>query len=96
MLFIQDCSGKFLQNLIEDILDLCRMEYNHFNLTMSEFGIKELIQEVFSIVSYHANAKDIQLKFKISSQVSTKIQSDMKRLKQVLINLVTNALKFTQ
>jgi signal transduction histidine kinase len=80
-------------NLIEDILDFSRIQFSNFDLNYSCFHIDEIIDEVFEIVEYQANDKNIKLIKEINE--SAEIKSDRKRLKQVLLNLVSNALKFT-
>jgi K+-sensing histidine kinase KdpD len=52
VLEIQESSGKFLQNLIEDILDLSRMQFDHFTLNYSSFALEDVVDEVMQIVSF--------------------------------------------
>jgi two-component system sensor histidine kinase/response regulator len=81
-------------NLVEDILDLSRFEFNKFKLNNSWFFVVDLIEEVFQLTSFIAVSKNIDLTY-TNENIFGHIYSDQKRLKQVLLNLVTNALKFT-
>lgn len=99
-------SGKFLMNLVEDILvrlylisliqDLSRFEFNKFELNNSTFDIRTIINDAFTMIRHRAEAKKIQLIQIIGDSVPAMIYSDKKRVNQVLINLLTNALKFTK
>ncbi len=81
-------------NLVEDILDLSRFEFNKFELHNSWFSIIDLIEEVFELTDFQAKSKKISLTYQ-NGNVEGLIYSDKKRLKQVLLNLITNAIKFT-
>eukprot|EP00347_Sterkiella_histriomuscorum_P006650 403351958 len=93
---MQEMSGKFLMNLVEDILDLSRFEFNKFELNNSRFDIRLLIDEAFMMIRHRAEAKKIQTVKIIGDSVPLLILADKKRVNQVLINLLTNALKFTK
>ncbi|TNV85288.1 hypothetical protein FGO68_gene1251 [Halteria grandinella] len=84
-----------LESVIEDALDLSRIENNKFTLSKENFNVYEAVEEVCDIMRFQIEAKALQLNVKISNQVPTVIFSDKKRFKQILFNLIGNAIKFT-
>ncbi|TNV85225.1 hypothetical protein FGO68_gene1273 [Halteria grandinella] len=88
-------SSLHLQNVIEDALDISRLENNKFTLFKEEFNVKKAIEEVADILRFQIEQKHIGLILEISENVPNVIYSDVKRFKQVLFNLVGNAIKFT-
>lgn len=83
-----------MQSLVEDILDLSRIEFNQFKLNISEFYVEDIIKEIFTMVEFQAKQNNINLLFECPYD-KLKIKSDPKRLKQIIQNLVSNSLKFT-
>ncbi len=83
-----------LQNLINDLLDLSKIEQQQFKLAKAEVDIDELLHEVIMIVESKAREKDIDLQFRDSSG-PIYITGDSHRLKQVFINLITNGINYT-
>jgi signal transduction histidine kinase len=79
--------------MINDILDIAKIEAGKVELSFEEFGLKDTIEEVVEIFSPIADLKDIEV-VKDSPRDVTLV-SDKRRLKQVLINFVSNAIKFT-
>tara|TARA_R110002049_G_scaffold4601_5_gene32190 strand:+ start:267724 stop:269754 length:2031 start_codon:yes stop_codon:yes gene_type:complete len=88
-------NGKFLVDIINDILDLSKIEAGKFNLSKEAFSPFQLIEDVRSIMSVRAHESGIALNVQYDGPIPEKIRSDPKRLKQVLVNLVGNAIKFT-
>lgn len=89
-------SGKNLLNLINDILDLSKVENKKVELKKSEFSLKGLIEETVQLLGINARQKGLDLSFKVDDAIDTSIYSDKLRLQQVLINLIGNAIKFTE
>lgn len=87
-------SGKHLLGLINNILDLSKVEAGKMDLNYSEFSIALVFDEVKSTISPLAQVKNIEMEFKIDPD-SGYIQADRSRLIQILYNLTTNAVKFT-
>jgi hypothetical protein len=89
-------SGNNLLSIINDILDISKIEAGQITLIKNKFSVYNLISEIQKEYSYRANAKGIKLilKPRIETQELI-ILSDESRIKQVLINFVGNALKFT-
>eukprot|EP00347_Sterkiella_histriomuscorum_P023280 403335252 len=94
-LLIQKSSIQFLINIVEDIMDMSKFEFGQFQLSFSWFSFNEIVDEIFEISEFLALQKKIDLIKEIEIETNIMLYSDKKRLKQVLLNLVTNALKFT-
>ena len=93
---MQRTSADFMINLIEDILDYSKMKFGKFDLNLSWFSIYELVDEVLGMVDFQAVDRNVKLEKDIPRlDYFREIYSDKKRIKQVLLNLVSNALKFT-
>ena len=82
-------------SLVEDILDLSKIQFNRFELSLSWFSIHDLIKEALAMCQFQAQARNLKLKSIMRFEDTLMVHSDMKRLKQILINLIINAIKFT-
>jgi PAS domain S-box-containing protein len=89
-------SGKVLLNLINDILDFSKIEAGKLELEIIDTDIYELISQATDIIKYPANIKNVELLLNISPQLPRIAQLDPVRLTQILINLLNNAVKFTE
>lgn len=91
-------STKLLKFLVSDILDFSRMKQNKFRKEIKEFNVKESVQEILEIQQYQAEQTGITLesKFLNLDHVDFKIKTDEQRVQQILLNLMSNAMKFTQ
>jgi PAS domain S-box-containing protein len=87
-------SGRHLLDLINDILDLSKIEAGKFDFYPETVGINEITQASLAFVKNLALKKSIKLSYQIDPIVS-KIYVDARRVKQILVNLLTNAVKFT-
>jgi signal transduction histidine kinase len=87
-------NGRHLLGLINDVLDLSKIEAGQLTLSLSDYSLKNVIQTVFSAVEPLANQKQIALKIEVTPQLPQG-RGDEQRLTQVLLNLVGNAIKFT-
>jgi len=88
-------SGKVLQHTINDILDISKIDSNAFVFAERVFSLQEIVQNVFVINEPTARSCGIDLSFQISSESPLKLVGDSMRIVQVVNNLVSNALKFT-
>ncbi len=87
-------SGRHLLSLINDILDLSKIEAGRMELEVSEFDLPQAIQNALTLVRERALRRGIGLHHAIDSQVAA-IRADERKVKQVLLNLLSNAIKFT-
>jgi len=88
-------SGESLLTLLNDILDLSKIEAGKFELDSSDFSIENCIEEALQPLAISAQQKGIELVWDIAEDVPNIVCGDPMRLRQVLINLTGNALKFT-
>jgi PAS domain S-box-containing protein len=88
-------NGQHLLHLINDVLDMAKIESGRMNLHPEKFKIHDLFEEVTSITSTLASEKNIALFIEPDSDHNVEIFADNTRLRQVMINLVNNAIKFT-
>lgn len=89
-------SGQSLMLLINDILDFSKTESGHVILNEEEVDIRELVHDIVALLSTHANGKGIYLQMNIDMSVPETVVLDVTRMKQVLLNLIGNAVKFTE
>ncbi|WP_372894438.1 response regulator [Stieleria sp.] len=89
-------NGNFLLGIINDILDLSKIEAGKFEIDSERFDPARVIEDVRSIMEVRAYEKGLKLDVDYRGRIPQFIESDAKRLKQILINLVGNAIKFTQ
>jgi signal transduction histidine kinase len=87
-------SGKHLLSLIDDVLDLSRIEAGRATTSIEDIGLESLIEVVRGMVDSMADAKGLHLAFSVGS-VTGPLRSDPRILVQILVNLVGNAIKFT-
>ncbi|OKH40567.1 hypothetical protein NIES2119_02880 [[Phormidium ambiguum] IAM M-71] len=88
-------SGEHLLDLINDILSMAKIEAGQVNLNENPFNLHELLNSIEELLKLKANSKGLQLIFEISPQVPPYIQTDESKLRQVILNLLGNAIKFT-
>ena len=88
-------NGNHLLDLVNDILDLSKIEANRLELDISDCDLPEIIEEVRSLLLVKANTKGVAFDVRFETRVPTLIQCDARRLKQILLNIVGNAIKFT-
>lgn len=89
-------SGQSLMLLINDILDFSKTESGHVVLNEEEVDVRELVHDIVALLSTHANSKGIYLNMDIEMSVPETIVVDVTRIKQILLNLIGNAVKFTE
>src|SRR5258708_210239 len=91
---ISHSAGALLQ-IINDILDFSKVEAGKLELECIEFGLRETVEQAIEICAARAHAKGLELACDVGLDVPAKVRSDPMRLRQILINLVGNAIKFT-
>jgi PAS domain S-box-containing protein len=89
-------SGEALLTVISDILDFSRIESGKLVIEETEFSLAQVVEEALDIVSPQAAAKGIDLGYHVDADVPPDLFGDAGRIRQVLLNLLANALKFTE
>ncbi|RXK11454.1 hypothetical protein CP965_13855 [Halarcobacter mediterraneus] len=88
-------SAKSLLNIINDILDISKVESGKFELSKGKVDLKKLLEQVVELYSINTKQKNIRFIYKLIGDIPRYIYTDETRLKQVLSNIVSNAIKFT-
>jgi signal transduction histidine kinase/ActR/RegA family two-component response regulator len=88
-------SGKALLKILNDILDLSKIEAEKFIIEEIDFELKNAIRQIINLFSVTANSKGLKLKYEIADDVDDLLNGDSNRLNQILSNLLANALKFS-
>tara|TARA_R110002111_G_scaffold259308_1_gene329299 strand:- start:105668 stop:108052 length:2385 start_codon:yes stop_codon:yes gene_type:complete len=89
-------NGEYLLELINDILDVSKIEADKLDVEAIECSLIELLEDVKTLMDIRAIDKGLDLAIKIDGTIPNLIQSDPIRLRQILINLLSNAIKFTK
>jgi signal transduction histidine kinase/CheY-like chemotaxis protein len=87
--------GESLLDLINDILDYSKIVAGKLDLEITPFGVCNLIEDTLELLAEHAAVKELEVAWKIDKDVPQSLSGDVGRLRQVLMNLIGNALKFT-
>lgn len=88
-------SGKSLLGIVNDVLDLSKIEANAMELDTHPVELRALIEEISSVFVLQADAKDLAFNIELSPDLPDWVVTDSLRLRQILVNLLSNALKFT-
>ena len=88
-------NSEHLKKVIDEILDLSKIEAGKLQLKVTNFSIPNAIAQVKSILSPLASEKNLELRFEADSAIPEKINSDSTKLQHILLNLLGNAIKFT-
>jgi PAS domain S-box-containing protein len=89
-------SGRTLLTLIDDILDLSKIESGKMVLENASFNLSHIVEDVARLLSLQAHAKGLRLDVRVSPAIPRLLRGDAHRLRQVLTNLAANAVKFTE
>ncbi|MBF0455302.1 MAG: PAS domain S-box protein [Magnetococcales bacterium] len=89
-------AGEGLMDLVNDILDLSKIEAGQLSLEITLFDLHELVQHTLDILHFRAKEKGLKLRKRLSRAVPKVVEGDPQRLRQVLLNLMGNALKFSE
>ena len=89
-------SGEYLLSLIDDILDLARIDAGHFQLDSADIALPTFLRVVCDMVRIRAREKGLEFECQLPRDLPTGVRGDERRLRQILLNLLTNAIKFTE
>src|SRR5205085_12385544 len=89
-------AGSQLLDLINDILDLSKVESGHLALESIDFDLAEVLDKTVEMMTMRAHEKGLELTLRIDPTIPVGLVGDATRLRQVLINLIGNAIKFTE
>ena len=88
-------NANFLLDIINDVLDLAKIEARKFDVEINQVAPLEIVGELVALMNLRATEKELKLLTRYDSAIPATIDTDPKRLKQILLNLVGNAIKFT-
>src|SRR5690554_4610881 len=96
--YVNNISGSsdYILSLVNDLVDFSKLENNKIKIQKVTFNPKQLIETIFNTLKRNATDKDILLLYEVEDSLDINVVSDPYRVKQVLTDLVTNAIKFTQ
>ncbi|MEO7743635.1 MAG: GAF domain-containing protein [Usitatibacter sp.] len=89
-------SGDSLLTIINDILDFSKIEAGRMDIEAQPFDLRDCVESAMDLVSQRATEKHLEIAYVFEGDVPTAIEGDVTRLRQVLLNLLTNAVKFTE
>ncbi|QFY42253.1 response regulator [Candidatus Methylospira mobilis] len=89
-------SGEHLLSLINDVLEMAKIESGHLQLEIAPFDLGGMVREVVEMMRLRAEEKGLQLALDLASSFPRNIRGDEARIRQILVNLVSNAVKFTK
>ena len=92
---VQD-SGEALLTLINDVLDFSKIESGKFELEQSTFDIRESLGDTMKGLAFRGHSKGLELAFRVDKQIPKYLIGDAGRIRQIVVNLVGNAIKFTE
>ena len=89
-------SGEMMLSIINDILDFSKIEAGKLDLEEFEFNLRECVEKVVELFAERAQGKGLELVYQIAQDVPSNVRGDPVRIRQILSNLVSNAIKFTE
>jgi signal transduction histidine kinase/CheY-like chemotaxis protein len=91
-----ESSGKHLISIINDVLDLSKIEAGELELDIEEFELDILLNSITTMILEKANAKGLEVVFDVDPEIPLQLRGDATRLGQILLNYLSNAVKFTE
>jgi CheY-like chemotaxis protein len=82
-------------SVINDVLDMSKIEANKLELSVVEFNFRQMVQKVITIISFRAESKKQKLSVNVDENIPDRLKGDDQRLAQVILNLLSNAVKFS-
>jgi hypothetical protein len=91
-----ETSGLSLMHVLNDILDFSMLDAGKLSIELCEFDLRAMLDRVMNLMIFKADEKYLKIAFHIDENVPNNLHGDSVRIKQILINLINNAIKFTQ
>ncbi|MFM7193868.1 MAG: hybrid sensor histidine kinase/response regulator, partial [Bacteroidota bacterium] len=88
-------SGNLLMDLVNDVLDLSRLDAGKLTLSMESVNVRQTIKKTFEVARTKAMQKEVHCSFSLDPRTPEMVETDASRLSQILMNLLSNAVKFT-
>lgn len=88
-------AGKGLLDIINDILDLSKIESGKYEIINAEYDLGSLVYDIITLIRIRVSDKDVEIKYEVGENVPSVLIGDALRIKQILINIMGNAVKFT-
>lgn len=92
---IAQSSGQALLSLINDILDFSKIDADKLDLKITDFDLRSMLGDLSEVMAYSAQTKGLELVFDVTGIESSMVKGDSSRIRQILTNIVGNAIKFT-
>ena len=89
-------AGESLLGIISDILDFSKIETGRMQLDCYEYSVSSVVVDLYNLIQFRAEAKGLELKFYIDPNIPSKLIGDEIRVKQIVTNILTNAVKYTE
>ena len=95
--YAKDVQGaaKSLLSIINDILDITKIEAGKLTVIPAEYAFSKMIHDVTNMISFKAKAKELEFKVNIDDRIPSELRGDDIRIRQILVNLLNNAVKYT-
>ena len=108
LILAEDCSEKVLDyasdikdaglnllSIINDILDLSKVESGKMELVEEEYEVRKLVEDAVNLIQLQAEQKGLQVKLQMAKDIPNKLSGDVGKIRQILINIINNSIKFT-
>jgi len=89
-------AGVSLLGIISDILDFSKIETGRMELESEEYSLADLVADLYNLTWFRAEAKGLELRFHVDQKIPSRLVGDEIRIKQIITNLLTNAVKYTE
>ncbi len=89
-------ASEMLLNLVNDIMDLSQLEVKKMEIVSAEYNVKKVIQDLVNMIQIRVQEKNLELRVDVDANTPSILFGDEKRMKQIILNLLTNAVKYTE
>ena len=89
-------AGNTLLSIINDILDLSKIESGNFAIIPDDYNVASVLNDVLNLTKHRAEKKDLEYRFKVSENIPSALYGDEIRIRQIMVNIINNAIKYTE